>query len=140
MSKPAQHSGTPQSQLPCIRNFVITNANPSPKPSPLVQHNTLPTQLIFPANQLLPISAAPSPVYAPTQNTQSSDKGQNQTQTEAKYGPTVLTLENVLLPAQTLASSPSVQDGLTDDEEMDLRILGCELIQTSGILLKLPQV
>jgi len=31
-------------------------------------------------------------------------------------------------------------DGLDFEIETDLRIWGCELIQTSGILLKLPQV
>ena len=52
----------------------------------------------------------------------------------------ILTLENVLIPDEKLSPSPSVQDGLDIDTETDLRILGCELIQTSGILLKLPQV
>ena len=52
----------------------------------------------------------------------------------------VLTLENVLIPPEKLAESPSLQDGLDSETETDLRILGCELIQTSGILLKLPQV
>ena len=52
----------------------------------------------------------------------------------------ILTLENVLIPDEKLSPSPSVQDGLDVDTETDLRILGCELIQTSGILLKLPQV
>ena len=52
----------------------------------------------------------------------------------------ILTLENVLIPEEKLSPSPSVQDGLDMDTETDLRILGCELIQTSGILLKLPQV
>ena len=52
----------------------------------------------------------------------------------------ILTLENVLIPEEKLSPSPSVQDGLDIDTESDLRILGCELIQTSGILLKLPQV
>ena len=52
----------------------------------------------------------------------------------------ILTLENVLIPEEKLSPSPSVQDGLDMDTETDLRILGCQLIQTSGILLKLPQV
>ena len=57
-----------------------------------------------------------------------------------KYGSVVITLENVLLPPEKLSPSPSQQDGLDEEIEMDLRILGCELIQTGGILLKLPQV
>lgn len=57
-----------------------------------------------------------------------------------KYGSVVITLENVLLPPEKLSPSPSQQDGLDQEIEMDLRILGCELIQTGGILLRLPQV
>lgn len=56
------------------------------------------------------------------------------------YGKIVLTLENCLLPVGKLEITPSRLDGLDHDTETDLRILGCELIQTSGILLKLPQV
>ncbi|CAE1310647.1 CCNL [Acanthosepion pharaonis] len=33
-----------------------------------------------------------------------------------------------------------MQDGLAYEVEVDLRIIGCEMIQTAGILLKLPQV
>lgn len=56
------------------------------------------------------------------------------------YGKIVLTLENCLLPEAKLELTPSLADGLDRDTEVDLRILGCELIQTAGILLKLPQV
>ena len=67
---------------------------------------------------------------------------------DVKQGPTmerdfskvILTLENVLIPDDKLSPTPSMQDGLDLETETDLRILGCELIQTSGILLKLPQV
>lgn len=51
-----------------------------------------------------------------------------------------LTLDNVLLPEEKLTPTPSMQDGLDTEIEQDLRILGCEFIQTAGILLKLPQV
>ncbi|GFR84914.1 cyclin-L1 [Elysia marginata] len=51
-----------------------------------------------------------------------------------------LTLENVLIPAEKLSETPSMHDGLDKEVETDLRVLGCELIQTAGILLKLPQV
>lgn len=60
--------------------------------------------------------------------------------TERKYGKIIITLENSLIPEDRLDSTPSVQDGLDKEVETDLRILGCELIQSSGILLKLPQV
>ncbi|XP_053679844.1 cyclin-L2-like [Anopheles nili] len=56
------------------------------------------------------------------------------------YGKIVLTLENCLLPETKLDVTPSQNDGLDRETETDLRILGCELIQTAGILLKLPQV
>ncbi|XP_074654059.1 cyclin-L1-like isoform X2 [Tubulanus polymorphus] len=52
----------------------------------------------------------------------------------------ILTLDNVLIPAEKLQPTPSMNDGLDTEIEIDLRILGCELIQTAGILLKLPQV
>lgn len=52
----------------------------------------------------------------------------------------VLTLENSLIPEGKIDVTPSSQDGLDHETEKDLRILGCELIQTAGILLRLPQV
>lgn len=56
------------------------------------------------------------------------------------FSKVILTQENVLLSDEKVSVTPSMQDGLDRDTEWDLRILGCELIQTSGILLKLPQV
>lgn len=57
------------------------------------------------------------------------------------YGKIVLTLENAIYSTQKLEEETCSQlDGLSKEIEMDLRILGCELIQTAGILLKLPQV
>ncbi|XP_055709975.1 cyclin-L2 isoform X2 [Phlebotomus papatasi] len=56
------------------------------------------------------------------------------------YGQIVISLENCLLPDTKLEQTPSQLDGLDRETEIDLRILGCELIQTAGILLKLPQV
>lgn len=52
----------------------------------------------------------------------------------------LLTLSNVLLPKEKLTSTPSMIDGLDFETEVDLRIVGCEWIQTAGMLLKLPQV
>lgn len=73
---------------------------------------------------------------------------QNQTKTSSttpaklqkNYGKIVLTLYNCLLPESVFKETPSQADGLDIETETDLRILGCELIQTAGILLKLPQV
>lgn len=57
------------------------------------------------------------------------------------YGKIVLTLENAIYSTNKLEEQTVSQiDGLSKEIEMDLRILGCELIQTAGILLKLPQV
>lgn len=56
------------------------------------------------------------------------------------YGKISLQLTNCLLPEEKLSPTPSELDGLDNDTETDLRILGCELIQTAGMLLKLPQV
>ncbi|XP_071147771.1 cyclin-L1-like [Mytilus galloprovincialis] len=60
--------------------------------------------------------------------------------TTRDFSKVILTLEAVLIPDDKLSPTPSLQDGLDSDTEMDLRILGCELIQSSGVLLKLPQV
>ena len=57
-----------------------------------------------------------------------------------EYSKVILTLRNVLIPPERLCPTPSSLDGLDNDTETDLRIMGCELIQTAGILLKLPQV
>ncbi|KAK1944644.1 Cyclin-L1-1 [Phytophthora citrophthora] len=47
---------------------------------------------------------------------------------------------HVVLPASSLSSSPSSQDGVTLDVERLHRSFGCELIQEAGVLLRLPQV
>ncbi|KAG8185607.1 hypothetical protein JTE90_023306 [Oedothorax gibbosus] len=57
-----------------------------------------------------------------------------------KYSKVSLSLENCILPPDKLSPSPSQVDGLDPEAELELRILGCELIQISGILLRLPQV
>ncbi|XP_002741524.1 cyclin-L1-like [Saccoglossus kowalevskii] len=59
---------------------------------------------------------------------------------EKTYGKVAITLDNCILPIDKLSPTPSMIDGLDMETEIDLRILGCELIQTAGILLKLPQV
>ena len=72
-------------------------------------------------------------------STTSMAKGTNASNAKL-YGKIVLTLQNCLLPEEKFNSTPSHLDGLDAETETDLRILGCELIQTAGILLKLPQV
>ncbi|XP_072333947.1 cyclin-L1-like isoform X2 [Scyliorhinus torazame] len=56
------------------------------------------------------------------------------------YSSIALTLENCLISEEKLFLTASVSDGLDLEVETDLRIVGCELIQAAGILLKLPQV
>ncbi|CAF3859781.1 unnamed protein product [Rotaria sp. Silwood1] len=58
-----------------------------------------------------------------------------------EYGSVVLTLGNVILPLDKLYPSPtpSMNEGLPYDVEYDLRLIGCELIQTACLLLRLPQ-
>ncbi|EDL15534.1 mCG8564, isoform CRA_a, partial [Mus musculus] len=56
------------------------------------------------------------------------------------YSEVSLTIDHSLIPEERLSPTPSMQDGLDLPSETDLRILGCELIQAAGILLRLPQV
>nr|XP_046244568.1 cyclin-L1a isoform X1 [Scatophagus argus] len=56
------------------------------------------------------------------------------------YSEVYLTIDNSLIPEERLSPTPSMVDGLDLNTETDLRILGCELIQSAGILLRLPQV
>ena len=58
---------------------------------------------------------------------------------EKNFSQIILTLENVLIAPEKVAKTPSGEDGLDAETEKDLRILGTELIQIAGMLLKLPQ-
>lgn len=48
-------------------------------------------------------------------------------------------IDNFYLTDEQLQNSPSRKDGIDEATETMLRIYGCDLIQESGILLKLPQ-
>lgn len=48
-------------------------------------------------------------------------------------------IDTFYLTDDQLTSSPSRKDGIDEDTETTLRIYGCDLIQESGILLRLPQ-
>lgn len=52
----------------------------------------------------------------------------------------VMNLDNLAVPNERLLNTPSAKDGVSAQLEMDLRIVGCEYIQSVGLLLKLPQV
>lgn len=56
------------------------------------------------------------------------------------FSKVILTLDNVLIPHERIVETPSWHDNLDSTTELDLRIVGCELIQIAGNLLKLPQV
>ncbi|KAM5163418.1 cyclin-L1 [Mantella aurantiaca] len=56
------------------------------------------------------------------------------------YSEVYLTIDNSIIPEERLSPTPSMLDGLDLSTETDLRVLGCELIQAAGILLRLPQV
>jgi hypothetical protein len=51
-----------------------------------------------------------------------------------------LNLENCIVPKDRLVNTPSRKVGVSHELEVDLRITGCEYIQTGGLLLQLPQV
>nr|POF11326.1 cyclin-l1-1 [Quercus suber] len=48
-------------------------------------------------------------------------------------------IDNFYLTDEHLKNSPSRKDSIDEDAETTLRIYGCDLIQESGILLKLPE-
>lgn len=56
------------------------------------------------------------------------------------YSEVFLAIDSSIIPEESLSSTPSMLDGLDHETETNLRILGCELIQAAGILLRLPQV
>ena len=57
-----------------------------------------------------------------------------------EFSSTKLTLYNCVIPEDRLRNTPSSKDGMCHDTEIDLRMKGCECIQSAGLLLKLPQV
>lgn len=57
-----------------------------------------------------------------------------------KFKKVIWNLENDPIPDVKLVATPSRLDGLDEESEKDLRIIGCELIQSVGIILELPQV
>ena len=59
---------------------------------------------------------------------------------EYDYDKIHISLENCILPLEKIDETPSMKDGLDRDTENELRMYACEMIQTAGILLKVPQV
>lgn len=61
-------------------------------------------------------------------------------ETSKQFGPAELSLDNCIIPRERLENTPSFKDGVSRELETDLRVVGCEYIQSAGLLLKLPQV
>ena len=57
-----------------------------------------------------------------------------------EFGSVLLSLENCIIPENRLRDTPSRKDGVSQELEVDLRMVGCEYIQSAGLLLRLPQV
>ena len=55
------------------------------------------------------------------------------------FGNVILDINNSIIPAEKLQLTPSARDGLSFDYESQLRFWGSDIIQVSGILLKLSQ-
>ena len=90
-----------------------------------------------------PPSSSSQPTAAAAAASQSNVTSvSNVSNTTAQAAPINLkiSLNMELLPQEKLYPTPSMLDNLPFDVEFDLRLTGCELIQTSGRLLKLPQV
>ncbi|KAJ2379486.1 hypothetical protein IW150_000140 [Coemansia sp. RSA 2607] len=51
-----------------------------------------------------------------------------------------LSLRNPLLTPEQISQSPSQQQGITRDLELNLRAYGCHLIQATGTILQVPQM
>uniref|UniRef100_A0A914W8V1 Cyclin N-terminal domain-containing protein n=1 Tax=Plectus sambesii TaxID=2011161 RepID=A0A914W8V1_9BILA len=56
------------------------------------------------------------------------------------YSRVDISADKWLLPIEKMSNPPSLADGLDAEAEKELRFLGCELIQSAAILLRLPQV
>ncbi|KHJ47316.1 hypothetical protein D918_02176 [Trichuris suis] len=68
-----------------------------------------------------------------------SEEGASKFNLPQLYRRIELSLENAILPLERLSRPPSVEDGLDLETERNLRFLGCQLIQTAAILLRVPQ-
>lgn len=111
-------SATSLSNMPVPATAVSTQATNSPSAS-----------VTAPTTSVSSTSTLPAPI--PDQSSSTST---------AIVSNIRVSLSIPLLPKEKLYPTPSMADNLKYDDEFDLRLTGCELIQTSGRLLKLPQV
>ena len=78
---------------------------------------------------------------SPTSSSQAAgSSGSNPTRPNLSWSHIHLDISNSVLPLDRLSPTPSAKDGLSEEVEMQIRSLGCELIQLAGKLLRLPQV
>lgn len=87
-----------------------------------------------------PVPAAPAAAAGTPGSGSAASGSQGVLIGDRLYSGVLITLENCLLPDDKLRFTPSMSSGLDTDTETDLRVVGCELIQAAGILLRLPQV
>jgi len=130
-------SGLSETQISNSKPLAVSNNNLSK----MTGENSVPTALAVPVHSNTPVGGPSSTASSAQGVTDSPGMPVSSSSSSTRaYGQIVLTLENVLLPPEKLNPTPSAQDGLDPELEMDLRVAGCELISSSGILLKLPQV
>ena len=123
-SSPSPHGTT---------NIAAAHSNTS---SPLSSHMTPPA-----SSQ--PASAPVTPSYIPNVHKDSPLRAADSSSALAPPPPPPLlqiSLDVPLMKPEQLYPTPSMKDNIDFSEEFDLRLTGCELIQTAGRLHKLPQV
>ena len=52
----------------------------------------------------------------------------------------LITLENSIIPQEAIESTPSRKEGIPEDLEKNCRLIGCDFIHSTGVLLDFPQV
>lgn len=57
-----------------------------------------------------------------------------------EFSKVVLHQDNAIIPNERLCNTPSAKNGCPSDLEIDIRIEGCDQIQSAGRFLNLPQV
>ena len=92
------------------------------------------------SSSITPPSSSSQPAAAASQSNVTSVSNVSNATAQAAPINLKISLNMELLPQEKLYPTPSMLDNLPFDVEFDLRLTGCELIQTSGRLLKLPQV
>ena len=110
--------------LTSLANSILTNASLNNK-----------------TNQSTPENNSPiNPTTANMTTTLTNSDATDQTSLITPQTICKVSLDFQLIKPDKLYPTPSMRDNLPFEVEFDLRLVGCELIQTAGRLLKLPQV